>query len=213
MKSQHGFTLLEVLITVTIVAILAATASMGYMSYVERAQRSEAKSVMMDLSQRLERYYTDEGSYDGFDVPNGMGRIPSEAERSQTYDIDVDTDDQTFTITAKLPKYQSGNIVNEACVETPTVPGGNPDDCDEATVTTNPNKIKVCELETKKLIWINETEFDEALHSKDYDDCKEEKPPVELPHTGPLDTFLNVVGIGSLAGAGIAYYASRRSLG
>lgn len=137
------------------------------------------------------------------------------ADNAWTYTIDelAVGDSETFTITAKLPKYQSGNIINEACVETPTVPGGNPDDCDEATVTTNPNKIKVCELETKKLIWINETEFDEALHSKDYDDCKEEKPPVELPHTGPLDTFLNVVGIGSLAGAGIAYYASRRSLG
>ena len=117
MKSQHGFTLLEVLITVTIVAILAATASMGYMSYVERAQRSEAKSVMMDLSQRLERYYTDEGSYDGFDVPNGMGRIPSEAERSQTYDIDVDTDDQTFTITATPTGAQTEDAWGELSVD------------------------------------------------------------------------------------------------
>ncbi len=47
----------------------------------------------------------------------------------------------TVNITAKLTQYIAGNIVNKACVETPTVPGGNPDDCDDATITTPTPKV------------------------------------------------------------------------
>lgn len=127
-----------------------------------------------------------------------------------TYTIDslAVGESQSFAITAKLPKYKAGDIVNQACVETPTVPGGNPDDCDTATITT---KIKVCDLETNQIVTINSKDLDEDRYSTDLSDC-EETPP-ELPETGPVDTILSVVGLGSLAGAGLAYYASRRSLG
>ena len=112
-QRQSGFTLLEVLITVTIIAILAATASVGYMSYVERAQRTEAKAVLLDLTQRLERYYTDEGTYDGFEVPSGMGRLPEQTSQNQRYAIEVETSDQSFTVLAS-PR---GSQVKDKCGE------------------------------------------------------------------------------------------------
>ncbi len=99
-RSQQGFSLMEALVTVTILGILAAMATMGYSRYVERANRTEAKSIMLDLSQRLERYYTDENSYDGFSAPAGMQRVPAEGNRARTYAIRIATDDQTFRITA-----------------------------------------------------------------------------------------------------------------
>lgn len=108
---QQGFTLMEALITVTIMGILAATAMVGYSRYVERAHRSEAKSVMLDLTQRLERYYTDEGSYDGFDAPDSLRQVPTEANRAQTYAIAIRTSDQTFTITAS----PTGSQANDKC--------------------------------------------------------------------------------------------------
>ena len=40
---------------------------------------------------------------------------------------------QTFTITAEVTKYVSGEVVNVACVDAPEVPGA-PDDCDDAPV-------------------------------------------------------------------------------
>ncbi len=45
----------------------------------------------------------------------------------------------TINITAKVTKYVSTSILNRACVDTPTVPGG-PDACDEATVTVEQPK-------------------------------------------------------------------------
>lgn len=100
MTRQHGFSLLEIMIVVTIVAILAATATMGYGRYVQRANRSEAKSVLVDLAQRLERYYTDQGTYDGFSAPTALRRVPAETSRTQLYAVSVATNDQTFTVTA-----------------------------------------------------------------------------------------------------------------
>lgn len=49
---------------------------------------------------------------------------------------------------------------------------------DDATVTVpkecqEPEKIKVCELSTKKIITIDEEDFDSSKHSKNLEDCKE----------------------------------------
>lgn len=55
----------------------------------------------------------------------------------------------TINITAKLTAYVAGNIVNKACVDTPTIPGS-PDDCDTATITTP--KPKVPSVKIDKLV-------------------------------------------------------------
>ena len=115
-RHQHGFSLMEALITVTILGILAATATVGYSRYAERAHRSEAKSVMLDLSQRLERYYTDENTYDGFSAPAPLRQVPTEGGRAQTYSIRIATDDQSFEIIAS----PTGAQVHDKCGELST---------------------------------------------------------------------------------------------
>lgn len=53
-----GFTLIELMITVTIVAILAAIAYPAYTSYVQRGKRSEAQAALMENAGSMERYYS-----------------------------------------------------------------------------------------------------------------------------------------------------------
>ena len=119
---------------------------------------------------------------------------------------------KSFAIKAKMPAYKSGVIKNTACVETPTVPGGNPDDCDDATVETS-QKIRVCDTTNDTIVEIDEKDFDEAKHTKDLSQCEEEPTPVvELPKTGVADLFGGSLGLGSLAGAVYYYGASRRAL-
>lgn len=51
------------------------------------------------------------------------------------------------------------------------------------TVTPKPvtiKKIEVCELATKDTITINEDDFDDSKHSRDFDDCKEAPKPEYL---------------------------------
>ena len=77
----------------------------------------------------------------------------------------------SYTITAKVPAYVAGQLKNNACVDTPTIPGTNPDDCDDAVVELPVPEIKVCELSTFKLITIKEPDFNATLHSKNLADC------------------------------------------
>ncbi|MBC7764830.1 DUF11 domain-containing protein, partial [Microbacteriaceae bacterium] len=117
----------------------------------------------------------------------------------------------SFTISAKLTAYQSGTIVNTACVETPTVPGGNPDDCDTAEIDTT-TSIEVCDTTTNTIIKIDEKDFDESHMTKDLTKCAKTELPPELPHTGAGTIIGGGLGLSAIAGAVNYYGASRRSL-
>lgn len=60
----RGFTLIEMMIVVAMVALLAAVALPSYNQYVLRSHRADAKIVLLSLAQRLEQNYTLAGRYD-----------------------------------------------------------------------------------------------------------------------------------------------------
>ena len=60
-----GFTLIELMVVVAIVAILAAIAYPSYRSQIEKTRRADAKAVLMQAAQYMERLYTENGCYDG----------------------------------------------------------------------------------------------------------------------------------------------------
>ena len=68
MRSPHtrGFTLIEVMITVAIIAILASIALPSYQDSVRKARRAEARAALMQLMQQEERYYSLHTTYIAF---------------------------------------------------------------------------------------------------------------------------------------------------
>lgn len=58
-----GFTLIELMITVAILAILLSIAIPNYSNYLLRAKRSEGRSTLMDVIARQERFYSDNQRY------------------------------------------------------------------------------------------------------------------------------------------------------
>lgn len=84
---------------------------------------------------------------------------------------------KTFTLTAKVNTYVAGELNNTACVNATEVNPTSPtatDDCDDAKVTVTPPvaTIQVCDLASKTVITIKESEFDASKYSRNLDDCK-----------------------------------------
>ena len=63
LRSDKGFTLIELMIVVAIVAILATIAYPSYREQIARSRRADAKAVLLESAQWIERQYTVSNSY------------------------------------------------------------------------------------------------------------------------------------------------------
>jgi len=113
MRSQRGFTLIELMIVVLVVAILATIAVPSYRSYLLRAHRTDATSALLRIRTAEEKFflqnpqmgYTNEFGPAGLHMaPAAGGTLPSE---NGHYTVQVAVPDptpgatpQSFLITA-----------------------------------------------------------------------------------------------------------------
>jgi type IV pilus assembly protein PilE len=72
-----GFTLIEAMITVAVIAIIAAVALPNYFDYVTRSRLVEAKTNLVDMRTRLEQYFLDNRSYPAECIAAASGPAPA----------------------------------------------------------------------------------------------------------------------------------------
>lgn len=89
MKDQ-GFTLIELMIVVAVIAIISSIAYPSYQQYVDRAIVEDARAALLSTAHSLERCYSTNNSYTGC-----VAVIPTLDSRS-TYNITYTVDGQTF---------------------------------------------------------------------------------------------------------------------
>src|SRR5690606_34948951 len=99
---QAGFTLIELMIAVAIIAILAAIVLPNYKNYLIKAHRTDAQAAMLSLAQYMESQYNASFSYPAkSNIPDSL-MLPTNI--SDYYDFsDTTTSGQSFIIKA-VPK-------------------------------------------------------------------------------------------------------------
>jgi type IV pilus assembly protein PilE len=99
MKPQRGFTIIELMIAVAIIAILAAIALPAYDGYTQRAKLTEAFTALSDFRVRMEQFYQDNRRYDGVGL-NGCGVTGPNSKYFTFVCAPGLAPSQTYTITA-----------------------------------------------------------------------------------------------------------------
>ena len=76
--ASHGFTLIEVMIVVAVIAVLAAIALPNYNEYIRRGHRAEARTGLLQAQQWMERSSTATGLYPASaQFPAALTTVPS----------------------------------------------------------------------------------------------------------------------------------------
>ena len=125
---MSGFTLIELMITVVIVAVLASIALPSYTGYVARARRADARTQLLQVAQFMQRFYAANDSYQqdrALPIPNPViDQIPSNLKSSpdtgnKLYDLSLPlgvaplTNAMSFTV--RMVPVSPGAMANDEC--------------------------------------------------------------------------------------------------
>ncbi|MDZ7787263.1 MAG: type IV pilin protein [Halofilum sp. (in: g-proteobacteria)] len=119
---QRGFTLIELMIVVVILGILIAISMPLYQGYVEQSRRTEARTVLLETAQQLERCYSTYGAYDDSNcgLINAAGNLANDIESENGWYVisaaNSTINETAFTLQAEAQRTQTN------------------DDCDDFTI-------------------------------------------------------------------------------
>ena len=97
---ERGFSLMELMIAVVVMAILTAVAYPSYSSYMASAKRAEAKAALLEAAQYMEREFTANGNYDSGNLASaGLATLPRGGGAAY-YNLELDVSGARYTLTA-----------------------------------------------------------------------------------------------------------------
>jgi type IV pilus assembly protein PilE len=100
-RRGDGYTLLEVMIVVVIVAVLAAIALPSYLEHLRKSSRAEAQSTLTDAASRQQQFLVDRRRYAGDMAALGVA-LPADLGGKYNFAVAAaDGPPPTFTLTAQ----------------------------------------------------------------------------------------------------------------
>ena len=112
MHKRSGFSLIELMIALAIIAILAAIAIPSYRQYVIRGHRRAAQTSMVDIANREQQYFAANRAYAS---KADLGYVePTEVSDNYTWDVELDDagPPPTLTITFTATGGQGGTATS-----------------------------------------------------------------------------------------------------
>ncbi len=111
-KKQTGFSLIEVMIAMAVLAILTSIALPAYQSQVQTGKRTEAQNLLLELASKEQRYHSDNMRYINNLVTLGYPNPLSTDTGAYGVTITTFGGGGSFTITATA----DANQANDGCV-------------------------------------------------------------------------------------------------
>jgi len=124
MQHTRGFTLIELMIAVAVIAILASIALPSYTDYMRRSKFAEATAALLNMRTKLEQYYQDQRRFGG---ACAAGTVAPKPTGLKYFTIDCPTlNDTQYTVTATGINEMAGIVftINEANTRATTVTAG-----------------------------------------------------------------------------------------
>ncbi|MEY3123417.1 MAG: type IV pilin protein [Nitrosomonas sp.] len=113
--NTRGFTLVELMIVVAIAGILASVAYPSYVDSVQRGNRAEARGILLEIAQSLERNFTEANRYDQNSAGNAftlpVAQSPRTGAAKYTIQFSAGPTQTTYTLGA-VP---AGTMTGDAC--------------------------------------------------------------------------------------------------
>ena len=88
-RIQNGFTLIELMIVVVVVAVLSSLAYPSYQEFVAKAKRTEGKAALLDAAQALERHFTNDNTYPSSLSTAGVRTYSGDSAAKAAYTIAI----------------------------------------------------------------------------------------------------------------------------
>lgn len=135
MKKQQGFTLIELMIVVAIIAILAAIAIPAYQDYTIRSQVSEGASLTSGAKTAVAEYYANYGAAPATNTAAGL-ETNTNIKGNYVKQVDVGASGViTATFSSASPQKANTAINTKTLVLTPTFNSGSTQwSCTNSTV-------------------------------------------------------------------------------
>ena len=113
-KQTRGFTLIELMIVVAIIAIIFSFAWPSYQEHVRKSRRAEGPVHLLELADRMERFYSDQGTYAGATLGPDEADVYVAVSENGYYNLAITVQDNvSFTVTAAPTT--KGNQNDDTC--------------------------------------------------------------------------------------------------
>jgi len=107
-KRIQGFSLIELMIAVAILGIIVAVGYPAYTDQVRKSRRAEGMGELLDLADRMERFYSDKGTYAGASLGNAGTDIYTTTTAKGYYTLSINSQTATDFSVSAAPTTKGG---------------------------------------------------------------------------------------------------------